>query len=279
MYGAKCTRPEKKVSPSRGQNCFCCATNTHVCHPEHSPSCTFSITGWLELRDDGWGQGGGSFHTQACVSRTCSPAAINLVLRPLKPASSNATALQTKGEIRSRSRRRSRTGNQREKRKTSCSRWHQMYLRGSSRGSPERALPRYERLQTGSEWAPGRGLSAKGGWANAQGRQGRIASSSSWFSLIYVTTLKTLGTNKITEDHFGSKSKTHYLLQWFRCQMAKKHLVKQKWCEATQTWRSNRFAIRKCISIVCHQRCGVMRSSGDHRDFRASCEAPCSSLQ
>lgn len=102
-FGPKCIRPEKKVSHSGGQNCFCCATNTHACHPELSPSCTFSITGWLELRDDGWGQRGSSFHAQACVSRTRSPAAINLVLRPLKPASSNATALQTKEEIRSRS--------------------------------------------------------------------------------------------------------------------------------------------------------------------------------
>lgn len=36
--------------------------------------------------------------------------------------------------------------------------------------------------------------------------------------MIYVTTLKTLGTNKITEDHFGSKSKTYNLLPRFRCQ-------------------------------------------------------------
>lgn len=109
---------------------------------------------WV-IRAQGWWMGAerSSFYasSQACVSRTRSPAAINLVLRPLKPVSNNATALQTKEEIRSRSGRRSGTGNLREKRKTSCSRWHQMYLRGSSRGSAERVLPRYERLQTGSE--------------------------------------------------------------------------------------------------------------------------------
>ncbi|KAK5896653.1 hypothetical protein CesoFtcFv8_009792 [Champsocephalus esox] len=35
------------------------------------------------------------------MSQTSSPAAINLEPRPLKPASNNATALQTKEEIRS----------------------------------------------------------------------------------------------------------------------------------------------------------------------------------
>lgn len=63
-------------------------------------------------------------------------------------------------------------------------------------------------------WAPGRGASARGGWANPQGRRQTIPipSSSSCFDLIYVTTLKTLGRNKITEDHFASKSGADYFL-------------------------------------------------------------------
>lgn len=158
------------------------------------------------------------------VSWAHSPVAIRQVqppplpLPPLKPASNNATALQTEEENRRRWREKKQgQGNRRAERKTSSSRWHQMYLRGSSRGSAERALPQCERLQTGSERQGGE-ESGRGGWANAHGRQGRIASSSPWFDLIYVTTLKTLGTNKITEDHFGSKSKTYNLLPRFRCQ-------------------------------------------------------------
>lgn len=147
---------------------------------------------WV-IRTQGWWMEAerNSFYasSQACMSQTCSPTAINLVLWPLKPVSNNATALQTEEEISMRGRG-SRRGNQREKRKTSCSRWHQMYLRGSSRGSAERAASRYERLQTGSERRGG-GESARGGWANARGRKERITSSSTWFDLIYVTTLKT----------------------------------------------------------------------------------------
>lgn len=51
--------------------------------------------------------------SQACMSGTHSPAAINLELRPLKPASNNTTALQTEEEIRSTSERmRGRKGKQ-----------------------------------------------------------------------------------------------------------------------------------------------------------------------
>lgn len=117
------------------------------------------------------------------MSRTRSPAAINLVPRPLKPESNNVTALQTKEEIRSMRGRGSKRGNPREERKTSCSRWHQMYLRGSSRGSAERMQSRYERLQTGSEHQAGR-VSARRGWANARGRKGESPLpplDSTWF--------------------------------------------------------------------------------------------------
>lgn len=42
--------------------------------------------------------------SQARMSRTRSPAAINLVPRPLKPASNNATALHTKNKKHARER-------------------------------------------------------------------------------------------------------------------------------------------------------------------------------
>lgn len=51
--------------------------------------------------------------SQACMSGTHSPTAINLALWPLKPASNNTTALQTEEEIRSTSERmRGRKGKQ-----------------------------------------------------------------------------------------------------------------------------------------------------------------------
>lgn len=159
----------------------------HVRHRQLSPvpSCMFSITGWLWLWDDGWGQKQAlsMLLLRPGMSRARSPAAINLVPRPLKPESNNATALQTKEEIRSMGGRGSGRGNLREERKTSCSRWHQMYLRGSSRGSAERMQSRHERLQTGSEHKAGR-VSARRGWANARGRKGESPLpplDSTWF--------------------------------------------------------------------------------------------------
>lgn len=141
-----------------------CNRQTRLSSRTLSSSILYILHHWV-IRAQGWWMGAerSSFYasSQARVSRTRSPVAINLVLRPLKPASNNAAALQTKGRIRSRSGRRSKTGNQREKRKTSCPRWHQMCLRGSSRGSAERASPRYERLQTGSERRGGERLWGK----------------------------------------------------------------------------------------------------------------------
>lgn len=70
---------EEKVSQNRHLSCFCCAT--HVCHPGLSPlpSCTFSITGWLGLWDDGWGQKQALsvLLLRADMSRARSPTAIN----------------------------------------------------------------------------------------------------------------------------------------------------------------------------------------------------------
>lgn len=91
------------------------------------------------------------------------------ILRPLKPASNNATAFQTKGEIRA-----GDGGSDRiwgRNRKTSCLHWHQTYLRGSSRGSVEReAFPTW--APTDGTWASGGGRpSATEEWANAPGRK------------------------------------------------------------------------------------------------------------
>lgn len=191
LYKALQTSPgqikiQKKVAHSGRQNCFCCAAHTRLSSRTLSSSILYVLHHWV-IRARGWWMGAersSSYaSSQACMSRTRSPAAINLVPRPLKPASNNSTALQTEEEIRSMKGRGSKRGNQREKRKTSCSRWHQMYLRGSSRGSTERALSRYERLQTGSERRVGR-VSARKGWANARGRKGESPLpplDSTWF--------------------------------------------------------------------------------------------------
>lgn len=79
--------------------------------------------------------------------------------------------------------------------------------RGASRGPGARA----HRRDVG---APG----PRGGWANPQGRRQTKPSSSLWFDLIYEATLKTLGTNKIAEDHFASKSEADYFLVPSECQ-------------------------------------------------------------
>lgn len=155
-----------------------------VCHPELSlSSCVLCILHHWVIRAQGWWMRAekSSFYAsrQPCVSRTCSPAAINLALQPLKPASNNVTALQTKVEIRSTSWRRSRTGNQRKKRKTSCSRWHQMHLRGLSRGSAERASP-----QTGSERQGGESLRGEDELIHKGGGRGSSLPpfDSTWFT-------------------------------------------------------------------------------------------------
>ncbi len=162
------------MAHSGRQNCFCCATHTRLSPRSLSSSILFVLHHWV-IRAQGWWMGAerSSFYasSQACMSRTHSRAAINLVPRPLKPASNNATALQTKEEIRSMQGRRSKRGNQRERRKTSCSRWHQMYLRGSSRGSAERASSRYERLQTGSERRGGESLREEDELMHGGGRE------------------------------------------------------------------------------------------------------------
>lgn len=178
--GLKCINLRKKkaweesASQWKTELLLLCNKHTRLSSRTLSSSILYVLHHWV-IRAQGWWMGPerSSFYasSQACVSQTRSPAAINLVLRPLKPASNNATALQTKEEIRSRSGRRSRTGNQREKRKTSCSRWHQMYLRGSSRGSAERALPRYERLQTGSERQGGESLQGEDELMHRGGRR------------------------------------------------------------------------------------------------------------
>lgn len=162
--------------------------------------------------------------SQARMSRTHSPAAINLVPRPLKPASNNATALHTKNKKHAREREQEREseGEKENKLFTLTSNVPQRVVKRKSWAS---AVPVW--VPTDGKWAPGRGKSARGGWANAQGRKERITSSSSWFDLIYVTTLGTLGTNKIAEDHFGSKSKTYYC-DPHDVKIARKHFVKHE---------------------------------------------------
>lgn len=205
---------------------LCCATHTSVIQSYLSSSILYVLHHWV-IRAQGWWMGAerSSFHasSQACVPRTRSPAAINLVPWTLKPASNNATALQTKGGIRSVRGRRSRRGSRREKKE------NKLFTLTSN--VPQRVVKRKGWASvvpvwapTDGKWAPGRGWSESGGWANAQGRKERITSSSSWFHLIYVTSLKTLGTNKIAEDHFGSKSKTYYC-DPHNVEMAEKHAV------------------------------------------------------
>lgn len=88
----------------RTQNCFCCARHTRLSSRTLSSSILYILHHWV-IRAQGWWMGAerSSFcgSSQACMSRTRSPAAINLEPRPLKPASNNATALQSKEEIRS----------------------------------------------------------------------------------------------------------------------------------------------------------------------------------
>lgn len=139
----------------------------HVCHPL-PPSCWSSIKAWLRLWDDGWRQK----HTLSVLhfmSLTHSPWWPSIGHRShsdLSPITWRRLRLQEKEKLERGSKQRIK--NVKEQRKTSCSRWHQMYLRGSSRGSSERA--QHERLQTGSERQAGR-MSARRGWANAQGRK------------------------------------------------------------------------------------------------------------
>lgn len=177
--------------------------NTHVCQAKLSPfpSCKFSITEWLGLRDDGWGQSEALsllLLRPACHGHAPQRPSILHDEKLSDPASNNATALQTKEEISMREG--DGAGEKENKLFTLTSNVPQRVVKRKRWAS---VLPVW--APTDGKSAPGRGESARGGWANAQGRKERITSSSSWFHLIYVTTLKTMGTNKITEDHFGSK--------------------------------------------------------------------------
>lgn len=155
--------------------------------------------------------------SQACVSQTCSSAAINLKPPPLKPASNKATALQTKDETGSAKGEeagqeiRGRNGKQAVRTDSKCT--------SEGRQEEVRSEPRpwCEGLQTGCLSARA-GPVWRGGWANPQGRRQTNPSSSLWSDLIYVATLKTLGRNKIREDHFASKSEADYFLLRAECQ-------------------------------------------------------------
>lgn len=154
--------------------------------------------------------------SQACVSQTCSSAAINPKPLPLKPASNKVTVLQTKEAGSTKGEEagqeiRGRNGKQAVRTDSKC----------TSEGRQEEAgvepRPWREGLQTGCLSARA-GRVWRGGWANPQGSRQTNPSSSLWFDLIYVATLKTLGRNKITEDHCAGKSKAAGFLLQSECQ-------------------------------------------------------------
>lgn len=178
-----------------------------------SLSCAFSITGWLGLRDDGWGQRGAL--SVLLLRPTCPrraplwPSIWSRRLSNPHPITWRRFRLKKKQEARK---------EKKQDRKSEQEMENKLFALTAN--APQRVVKRKHGASTGpgasayrrDVWAPGRGESARRGWANPQGRRQTNPSSASWFDLIYVTTLKTLGRNKITEDHFATKSKADYFL-------------------------------------------------------------------
>lgn len=181
------------------------------------PSSTLYLLHHWVIRTQGWWMASErkSFcaSSQAWMSKTRSPAAFTLLPRPLKPASNNATALQTQVEkIRSMwgsERGREGSGGRKGKQAVHAD------IKCTSEGRQEEAVSErrpgmstYRREVSAGAREGGGSLRGEDELMHRGGRK-KITSSSSGFNLIYVTTYKTLGTNKITVLHFGCKSQKY----------------------------------------------------------------------
>lgn len=163
------TRSEEKVAHRGQHNCFCSATHTHVCHPGLSPppSWAFSITGWLGLcRDDGWGQRGalsGLLLRPACHRRAPRRPSI-WGRRPSNPHPITWRRFRPrkKQEARKEKKQDRKSGEEMENK-----------LFTLTANAPQRVVKRKRGASAYRRdvWAPGRGKSGRGGWANPQGRR------------------------------------------------------------------------------------------------------------